>query len=224
MDTKEHEIIIRSLYKVHTWKSENMVAFLKETLSDVLAALARLVRMDGFCMEEELPVLLAIKEALFFTVQQRVRGYDAADISDIFTPERWQYYRIVSWPKQDAETSIACEWAVDWLKEIKRKLEVEIPDSEDSYGSIKDQKRFYVLTKVCRNLIDNGSDHIRKDIYFAAHPLASVLYNECFFPEAAEAFSVALRALEYGPNKWILQQRKRLTAVEMALKVAKRPL
>lgn len=112
MNTKELTTIAHSISMAYNGKAEDMLSFMKGIITTALDSLSKLVRMESFNLDDNLRLILQLKEMFYHAPQSRIQTYDAMEVNEIFEGDIWKLHRILSWPRQNTENSIALEWAI----------------------------------------------------------------------------------------------------------------
>lgn len=128
MNTKELTTIVHCISMAYNGKAEDMLSFMKGIITTALDSLSKLVKMESFNLDDNLRLILQLKEMIYLAPQSKIHTYDALDINEIFEGDVWKLHRILSWSRQNTENSIALEWAIIKLYNLRTAVENENND------------------------------------------------------------------------------------------------
>lgn len=222
MNTKELTTIAHCISMAYNGKAEDTLSFMEGTITTALDSLSKLVRMESFNLDDNLRLILQLKEMIYLAPQSRIHTYDAMEVNEIFEVEIWKLYRILSWPRQNTENSIALEWTIIKLYHLRTAVENENND-ENLKRLLMDTQKIRGLMCICRNLIRSGSDRIRSQIYYSADSLATTMAQANLIKESIPILRLILDTLYFSSNNiWITQYPDRLYFAKNSLELAER--
>lgn len=225
-DAKEKEV-----------EQPQMTVFLKKSFTSALNNLEELV-LDGIDLADRYVVvqLKQLELDLHQLPQQRVLAFDVSTVFEDFEDYVVRFYKLLSIPKQDAETSISCHWVIGRIN-YALKENREINDSLSILYGIMDstterklrKKKEQVLRHfasnmlnhylfICYNLIESGSYTIRAMLADATEDLAHLLTSEGHLAEARFAWDLVIILLSQKDNFRITQRAGRLSLAQQMRK------
>lgn len=135
-------------------------------------------------------------EMMHLLPARRVR-MEAPRIYEEFYGHILNFYKIMSIPQQDAETSFSFNWVLPQLEYYERHAK------KASMDRISD------ILEICEALIANGSYKIRAELASVAISLSSELDSKMMLPESKRVRAIAIQTLS-EENPWIEQREAKL--------------
>lgn len=182
-----------------------MTASLKKTFGIALDALEEMVTKgidltDSDVVSHLQELILAICQI----PQGRIHAFDVMTVLKEFEEYEERFYRILSLPRQNADSSLTCDWLVDRLHELAvNPKEIDV-------------QRLERYLDILEKLTVTGSDKILARLEEATENLAHELTSEWMPEEAKRVCSVAINLLSRD-NVWIIQREKRLLNIKTTM-------